>query len=126
MDKAERSAYPAVGTWPLDDEVIGLRVFGTDQIYKLSPDARVQIIGSSTTCDVVLRTHSGAVAARHARLIRRGSRWLIQAIAETQGGHVYRDRVALRAFPLVPSIEIGIGDGTLVAESERSRRARRG
>jgi hypothetical protein len=124
MHKAERQQYPAVGAWPLDDEVIGLRLFGTDQIYNLSSNTRVLIIGSSTKCDIVLRKHSGTVAAQHARLVRRGSRWLIQS-ADKQTGHLYRDRVALREFPLVPGIEIRIGDVTLVAESERSRAFRR-
>src|SRR5262249_7834627 len=64
-----------VGTWPLDDEVIGLRVFGTDEIHELSTHPRVQIIGSSSRCDVVLRTQDGNVAAQHAKLMRHGSRW---------------------------------------------------
>ena len=99
MYKRERPGYPMVGEWPLDDEIVALRLFGTDQIYELAPGAGAQTVGSSPTCDLVLRNHGGTVAARHARLIRRHGRWLIQAVADAL---VLRDLVALREFPLTP------------------------
>ena len=118
MSKRERPGYPRVGEWPLDDEIVALRLFGTDQIYELASGAGVQTVGSSPTCDLVLRNQGGTVAARHARLVRRHERWLIQAVADAP---VLRDLVALREFPLIPGIEVKVGDRTLIAESERSR-----
>src|ERR1041384_5442429 len=40
MYKRERPGYPMVGEWPLDDEIVALRLFGTDQIYELAPGRR--------------------------------------------------------------------------------------
>jgi hypothetical protein len=121
----QRLQHPRVGAWPLDDEVIGLRVSGTDQTYELSAPPHVQIIGTGSGCDVVLRDRTGTIAARHARLIRLRSRWLIRAMEESDSAGLFRDRVALPAFPLVPGIEIGMGAVRFVAESERSRALRR-
>src|SRR5262245_3213765 len=111
----------AMGTWPLDDEVIGLRVFGTDEIHELSTRPRVQLIGSSSRCDVVLRNHHGNVAPQHAKLMRHGSRWLIRAMADTTTDGLWRDRIELHEFPIVPGIHFRIGEVTLIAESARSR-----
>jgi hypothetical protein len=119
MTKHQRSGPPTKGTWPLDDQVIRLRVFGTEQTYDLVPGPAVQILGSSSGCDVALGKQDGTVAARHARLTRRQSQWTIHAI-DDQAGAVCRDRVALREFPLIPGLEIGIGKVMLIAESQRS------
>lgn len=111
--------------WPLDDEVIGLRISGTEKIYQISSTPYIQIIGSGSRCDVVLRDRTGTIAAQHAKLVRIRSHWQIRAMDESDPAGLFRDRVPLPAFPLVPGIEIGIGDVTLVAESERSRALRR-
>jgi len=64
----QRPQPPHVGVWPLDDEVTTLRISGTDQTYELAAGPRVQIIGTGSTCDVVLRDRTGTIAAQHARL----------------------------------------------------------
>jgi len=120
MAKQQRSEYPVVGTWPLDDEVIALRVSGTDDSYALAAGAHAQVIGTSAACDVVLRDPARTVAPEHARLVRRHAHWTIRAIGDDLDV-LCRDRVPLREFPLVPGLEISLGDVTLIAESERSR-----
>jgi hypothetical protein len=114
-----------VGEWPLDDEITGLRVAGSQQTYELPTAARTQTIGTGWNCDVMLRDRSGTVAAQHAKLIRQRSGWLIRAIGDAKSTALSRDRVPLPEFPLVAGIEVGIGDMTLIAESERARTLRR-
>jgi hypothetical protein len=111
------------GTWPLDDEVIGLRIFGTDQTYDLSSGAHVWTIGTSSKCDVRVRDLTGTVAAHHAKLVRRQSRWMIRAV--DGAADLYSDHVPLREVPLVPGINIGLGPVKLIAESRRSQALRR-
>ena len=124
MSKKQLPGHPPAGTWPLDDVLVGLRVFGTDETYPLTPREHNQIIGASPRkCDIVLRTHRGTVAPQHARLVRRGSQWTIAAI--DGAAPVVRDGVPLPGFPLVPGVEIGLGSTTLIAESVRSRALRR-
>jgi hypothetical protein len=123
MTKAWRQRPPRVGTWPFDDEILGLRIAGTDRTHELSPGRRTHVLGSDAGCDVVIRDRTASVARRHARLVRQGSHWLIRAI-DHAGGELTRDRVALPAFPLVPGIEIGLGRVSLIAESARSRALR--
>jgi hypothetical protein len=113
-----------MGAWPLDDEVLRLRVFGTEQVHELASGPHVQTIGSSSRCDIGLGSRDGTVAPQHAKLLRRQARWTIQAIDDPPGG-VLRDRVPLREFPVVPGLEIGIGKITLIAESQRSLALRR-
>jgi hypothetical protein len=115
--------HPGVGTWPLDDEIVGLRVAGSEHVHELGAAPRVQIVGSDPRCDVVIRDRARTVAPRHARLSRQRSAWSIRALDD--GAGLSRDRVALPEFPLVPGIEIGLGDVTLVAESAQSRVLRR-
>jgi hypothetical protein len=64
MYKRERPGCPKIGEWPLDDEIVALRLFGTDQVYELPPGAGAQTVGSSPTCDLVLRGHGGTVETR--------------------------------------------------------------
>ena len=121
----QRPQPPRVGAWPLDDEITELRVSGTDQTYAVASSPHVQIIGTGPGCDVVLRDRTRTVAARHAKLTRRQARWLIRALDEADPSGLSRDRVPLAEFPLVPGVEIGLGEVTLIAESERSRVLRR-
>jgi hypothetical protein len=116
---------PVVGEWPLDDEVIGLRRFGTDEGDSLSLGGQVQTIGASTACDLVIRDRTRTVAAEHATLIRHHSQWTIRASEAVGPEGLCRDRVPLREFPLVPGIEISLGRVTLIAESARERTLRR-
>jgi Inner membrane component of T3SS, cytoplasmic domain len=125
MSRQPRARRPLVGEWPLDDEITGLRVVGTQQGYELSAARRTQLIGSAASCDVVLKDRSGAVAPEHAKLARQQARWMIRAVGGAETTPLYRDRVPLPEFPLVPGVEIGLGNITLVAESEQSRALRR-
>lgn len=49
------------------------------------------------------------------------SRWTIRAIDGRHAGGVFHEGVSLRELPLLPGVEIGVGNVTLIAESERSR-----
>jgi hypothetical protein len=122
MTKPTRpGGHPTVGTWPLDDEILGLRIAGTEHTHALSPMPRVQIVGSDARCDVVIRDRGRTVAPQHAKLTWQRSRWRIRALDDAAPAWLSRDRVPLPEFPLVPGIEIGLGEVTLIAESERSR-----
>ena len=43
MYKRERPGYPMVGEWPLDDEIVALRLLGTDQINELAQIGRAHV-----------------------------------------------------------------------------------
>jgi hypothetical protein len=124
-NKQQQADDPVAGEWPLDDEVIGLRRFGTDESYPLSLGSQVQTIGASAGCDVVIRDRARSVAGEHAKLIRHHAQWTIRAVEDVGADGLRRNEVPLREFPLVAGTEIGLGEVTLIVESERERALRR-
>src|ERR1043165_1052561 len=104
------------------DDVIRLREWGTDVIYKLpeQPSGPL-LIGSSIACTVRLRDRGAA--SETAQLVFDGTRWWIRGRESPYG--LRQDGLPRERFTLAPGVEITIGAITLVAESLRTAHLRR-
>jgi len=103
--------------WLIADDVIRLRLWGTDRIFTL-PSALVDeyLIGSGESC--ALRLDDERVSRKHALLRRVGETWHLIDLDSKNG--VRQDGAQLREpCVLEPGVEIGIGGVVLIAESER-------
>lgn len=107
-------------TRQMANQVVRLRVWGTDVIYPLLPRRHVAVlIGTSDACAVQL--DDPFVAALHAQLVFDGSWWMTR----TDPSHaLLHDGVARERLVLAAGDEITIGATTLIAESTRTARMR--
>ncbi|MCW5801382.1 MAG: FHA domain-containing protein [Deltaproteobacteria bacterium] len=112
-DAATRTDVGAA-EWSLDDGVARLRVWGTDHLIRLRPEA---LFGAAEECAVRLIDPSERVSRRHARLVRDGERWVLRDTGSKNG--LLFDGVRRAEGALEPGVEIGIGGLTLVVESPR-------
>lgn len=105
--------------WSIHDEVIRLRIWGTDRVYPLSAAAREPYtIGVAATCSIRIEDPHRRASRDHAHLERIQGRWGVIDRGSKNG--VYRDGARLDRFALTPGVELGIGGGVvLVAESSR-------
>jgi hypothetical protein len=110
---------PEVDDWSINDDVVRLRLWGTDRSFPLPGDASSElIIGSTDSCWLRLDDDKQRVSRRHAALVRERGKWTLRDLGSRNGMKVdgaRRDEVVLEA-----GIEIWIGGVTLVAESSRS------
>ncbi|HEY0476079.1 MAG TPA: FHA domain-containing protein [Kofleriaceae bacterium] len=104
--------------WAIDDEVVRLREWGTDQSYPLpaEPDATLTI-GSSEVCSLQLADPSGCLSRQHAQLTREGTRWIAHDLDSKNGMRI--DGIRRPKVLLEPGSELGVGGVTLIAESPR-------
>lgn len=104
--------------WSIDDEVIQLRVWGTERAHPL-PRARTGewVIGSAPECTIRVTDEHRFISRQHARLVRDERGLRLQDAGSTNG--LWLDDARRLAFALVPGIEIGMGALKLIAESER-------
>lgn len=109
--KTDRAAQE----WRIQDKVIRLREWGTDNIYRLPPPpVDTFLIGTADTCMFRLVDPSGHTSREHARLERRGGGWFI-GVESKNGMRV--DGARRTELRLEPGVELGIGRLTLIAES---------
>lgn len=106
----------AADEWAISDEVVQLRLWGTNDVHVL-PDAPATacVVGSADTCSLRLVDPSGLVSRQHACLERRGSRWIVRDLESKNGLRI--DGARRAEFALAPGVEIGLGSVTLIAES---------
>lgn len=104
--------------WQIDDAVIRLRKWATDDVYLLPHGSKVTI-GASDACGIELDDASGhhRISRLHARLVHHEGSWRILDLGSQNGIRV--DGVAVPEAVVTPGVEIGIGGITLVAESSR-------
>lgn len=102
--------------WPIHDEVIRLRQWGTDHIHVLTPQPHEGwLVGTGESCS--LRLGDQLMSREHACVARDRGRWLIH----NRGKNGLRqDGARCDSFVLGPGSEIGIGSTTLIAESQQS------
>jgi hypothetical protein len=102
---------------PSVDDVIRLREWGTDTVYKLSDrSCGPRFIGTSRGCTV--RLVDPTAAPTHAQITFDGGQWWIRRCKPTYGLH--QDGVPRERFTLTPGVEVGVGATTLIAESSRT------
>ncbi|HLL20656.1 MAG TPA: FHA domain-containing protein [Kofleriaceae bacterium] len=117
MEQIRTKPDPGARGWVIRDEVVRLRVFGTDTTYELAGES-AWTIGASDECSIRLDDPSGRVSRKHAVLQRRGTDWVLSDLGSTNG--IRRDGDALNTFAVAPASEIELGGVKLIAESMRS------
>lgn len=105
--------------WAIHDEVIRLRVWGTDRVFPLFPDApEPYTIGTAGTCSIRIEDPLRRASRDHAHLERVRGCWGVIDRGSKNG--LYRDGAKVDKIVLSPGVEIGLGGGVvLVAESAR-------
>jgi hypothetical protein len=104
--------------WAIDDEVIRLREWGTEQTYALPTEPGATLtIGSSEVCSLQLSDPSGCLSRQHAQLTREATRWIAHDLDSKNGMRL--DGVRRPKVLLEPGSELGVGGITLIAESPR-------
>lgn len=104
--------------WLVDDPVNQLRDWTSDEVHKLPEDATDDyIVGRDPSAWLRLADAEGLISRRHARLRCPGKFWYLEDMNSKNGTHVDGERCTV--VMLLPGQEIGIGEVTLVAESER-------
>src|ERR1041384_2877794 len=102
--------------WRLRDDVVRLRIFGTDQMYLMErmPDGEC-LIGTADHCWVRFRCPPGQRPRVLARIIKDEGDWLI--VNDGGRGAMRADGARRAEALLLPGVEIGIAEVTLIAES---------
>lgn len=134
----------AVSSWSVRDDVVQLRVRGTERIYPLprlggqepAPSAH-WFVGSGPQCALQLEDPTGLTAPRHAVLIRHEGRWIMVALgaqhelADNPSAPAMEPATAqaapaltLPGVQLDPGIELVVGGLVLIAESAELLRLR--
>lgn len=102
----------------LADDVIRLRLWGTDHALLLPREAARATIGASPQCSWQLVDPSRCVSRVHAEVVLENERWTVRDLHSKNGLRFDGVRAAERS--LVPGLEIGIGSLVFVAETMRS------
>lgn len=112
----------AAPSWTINDDLIRLRVRGTNRLYPLprldSGASADLLVGTSEECEIRLDDPKQMASRRHARLVRVDAHWSLLDLKSKNGLRV--GGVKQPVVRLDPGIEVGIGGLTLVAESMRS------
>lgn len=115
---SDTSTDPRRTEWAINDDIVRLRRWGTNEMYDLPAVASECIIGSSPTCTIHL--NDSRVSSEHARLLRDQdhNRWNLLDLRSKNGVRV--DGIRQYTARLEPCMELGLGRLTLIAESPRS------
>jgi hypothetical protein len=101
--------------WGITDEVVRLRVWGTDRTFSLEGRGSELMVGKLASCAIHLADPTGQVSKEHARLRRRGTTWTLHDNKSKNG--CFRDGERRLTFEVTPGLEIEIGGVKLIAES---------
>ncbi len=114
------STDPRRFEWPVRDQVVRLRRWGTDDFYELptleGAAPRELRIGSSGRCAIQL--DDPMISRQHALLSYANQRWGLLDLQSKNGLRI--DGVQHYTARLEPGMEIGLGKVVLLAESPRS------
>jgi hypothetical protein len=112
----KRTATDLLGTeWGIDDIVVRLRAWATDDIYKLPAPTQDVTVGSSAACTICV--NDPLVSREHLRLTHVDGRWIATDLQSKNGTRL--DGARNSAFVLAPGSELGMGKTTMIAESLR-------
>lgn len=104
--------------WPITDDVIRLRAWGTERSHVLPTTPGDEwIIGSGPTCWLRLEDSKGRISRQHARLLHKDGRWVLHDAGSKNGMVV--DGTRRDEITLEPGLEIWFGGIVLIAESGR-------
>jgi len=102
----------------LDDEVLRLRVWGSERVYRLRTDAPRLLIGTAASCAIQVHDPSNYTSREHAYVEREAGLWRI--VNRSKNGLHIDSEPHVRSF-LKPGMRITLGPRfTLIAESART------
>ena len=111
----------AAGEWSIDDRVMQLREWGTDNIHLLPQPPEVGLanlsIGSAEVCSLQIHDPSGRVSRLHASLDHHSGGLLLRDLSKNG---IRLNGARCSQIELVAGDEFGIGGLTLIAESRCS------
>lgn len=108
---------PATQEWAIQDQVVQLRAWGTDTVYRLPETGEESILGASAACSIRIDDPSGQVSRKHARVVRTANGWEVRDLESKNG--IQLDGAQRLAGPLEPGTELGLGGVVLIAESRQ-------
>ena len=101
--------------WHIDDDVVRLRLWGTEYAYRL-PEPRGPLkLGSGSTCDVQLHDKARQLSREHAVLLPEPAGWEILDLDSTNG--LWVEGLRATRSTLQAGLKIELGGLILVAES---------
>jgi hypothetical protein len=104
--------------WPINDDVIRLRAWGTERSHVLPITPGTEwIIGSGPACWLRLEDRKGRISRKHAILSRTDGKWVLRDAGSKNGMMVdgtRRDEIIVE-----PGLEIWFGGVMMIAESGR-------
>ena len=103
--------------WLIQDPLIHLREWRTNNIHQLPAKDGEAIIGAADGCWIQVQDSITRVSRQHAKLTydHASARWFISDLHSKNG--TFLEGARRMSFPIEPGTEIGIGGVTLVAES---------
>ncbi|MDQ3367995.1 MAG: FHA domain-containing protein [Myxococcota bacterium] len=109
----------SAGSWLFEDDLVRLRVWGTDHVYPLPSATEADVtIGTSETCAMRIADPDGVISRTHCRLRFEHRTWVVRDLQSKNGTFI--DGTRRDAGVIAPGVEIRIGKATLLAESPRS------
>jgi len=102
----------------IDDEVIQLRIWGSEDAHRFPTDVQRFSIGTASSCEIQVQGASKYVSRKHAYLERSAERWCI--VDQSKNGLYLDGELRKRAF-ITPGMRVNLGPRVmLVAESART------
>jgi hypothetical protein len=118
MSEPTKTDQNGVNEWKLDDTVVQLREWGSEQTYQLPTATSGEwLVGTARACEVRVVDRKRFASRQHARLCRDLGTWTLTDAGSKNG--LWLDDARRPSFVLAPGVEVGIGSLRLVAESRR-------
>jgi hypothetical protein len=118
MSEPTKTDQNGVNEWKLDDTVVQLREWGSEQTYQLPTAASGEwLIGTARACEVRVVDRKRFASRQHARLSHDRGTWTLTDAGSKNG--LWLDDARRPSFVLAPGVEVGIGSLRLIAESRR-------
>lgn len=118
MSEPTKTDQNGMTEWKLDDVVVQLREWGSEQTYQLPTAASGEwLIGTARACEVRVVDRRRFASRQHARLSRDRDAWTLTDAGSKNG--LWLDDARRPSFVLAPGVEVGIGSLRLIAESRR-------
>jgi hypothetical protein len=115
--RVEPVSLPAWGTEPLSDKVIGLREWGTGEIFTLRAPQHARELASTDTAALQLARGGAIAAANRIEIVYEGQTWRVKD--RTGLSTLKQEGRPTREVSLLPGTEVTIAGRTFLAESPR-------
>lgn len=123
MNALSTKSDSATQVWPIQDDVVQLREWGTDRVFGVPPTTGSYLIGTDEECQIRIEDRTHCTSRKHAMIRREYLGWTIEDTGSRNG--LWLNGARYDSFIVEPGDEIGVGEVTLIAESTRLIAVRR-